>query len=152
MSDQDPKPFIVTPYSMGDDRRDDLIATLERAGFDVEERGTLEPHGPTYNLEREGVTTWERDPDGFAEAVEADEYAELRLSTGDTLITDHESDGTFNPYVEMTGDHGDAHPTDILDSVASAIEDATGAHVHAIEYDTNNDVLVPDMDRPDTDA
>jgi hypothetical protein len=88
------------------------------------------------------------DREAFIGAVKADEYAELELSTGDTLITDHEFDGAYNPYVEPTGDHGDAHPTDILAAISGAIEEATGAYVEDIEYDPANDVFVPYMDRP----
>jgi len=95
------------------------------------------------------TNTWTTDPETFTEAVRDDDYAELELSTGDVLITDWEGDGTFHPYVVMTGDHGTAHPTDILDDVAQAIQDALDVTVYAIEYDANNDVLVPTMERPD---
>lgn len=89
------------------------------------------------------------DRDNFIEAVREDEYAELELSTGDVLITDWEGDGTFNPYVVMSGDHGDKHPTDILREVGDAIAQELDVFVDTVEYDDANDVLVPYMDRPD---
>lgn len=85
----------------------------------------------------------------FVEAVEYDEYAELELSTGDILITDWEGDHTFHPYVEPMGDHGDKHPTDILDDIAVAIGDALGVAVHHIEYDSGGDIFYPTMDAPE---
>ena len=87
-------------------------------------------------------TKWQTDKDGFIEAIENDEYAELVLPNGDTLITDTEFDGTFNPYVELTNDHGDKHPTDIMAEIESAIYDVFEIYV-TTEMDNNNGVVVP---------
>lgn len=94
---------------------------------------------------------WLTHVDGFIKAVENDEYAELELPNGDTLITDTEGDGVFNPYVELTGEHGDDHPTDILDDVTDAIGRKLDVTVHSVEMDNNNGVVVPYMDRPTND-
>lgn len=85
----------------------------------------------------------------FVCAVEEDEYAELELSTGDVLITDWESDDTFLPYVEPMGTHADKHPTDILCDISEAIEDALPVTVYHVEWDNNNSVYYPEMDRPE---
>ena len=87
-------------------------------------------------------TKWQTDKDGFIEAIENDEYAELVLPNGDTLITDWEGDGVFNPYVELTNDHGDKHPTDIMAEIESAIYDVFEIYV-TTEMDNNNGVVVP---------
>jgi hypothetical protein len=89
------------------------------------------------------------DKDQFVEAVTNDEYAELELSTGDVLITDWEGDGSFNPYIVMSSDHGDKHPTDILQAVNDALTEVFDVIIYEIEYDACNDKLVPYMERPD---
>lgn len=89
------------------------------------------------------------DVENFIAAVQEDEYAELELSTGDILITDWEGDGVFNPYVVEGGQHGDKHPTDILDDIMTAIEDKLGVTVYDIEYAPENNAFYPTMDRPD---
>lgn len=94
------------------------------------------------------TTEWDMEPEGFIKAVENDEYGQITLETGDTLITDWEGDGTFHPYVQPHADHGENHPTDILDDVASAIEETFDVTVQSIEWDNTNDVFVPYMDRP----
>lgn len=51
MDEQDPTPFVVLPYSMSDDAKNNVLRSLATAGFGVTLRGALEPHGPTYNLD-----------------------------------------------------------------------------------------------------
>lgn len=89
------------------------------------------------------------DRENFIEAVREDEYAELELSTGDVLITDWEGDGTFNPYVVISGARSDKLPSDILREVGDAIAEELDVRVDEVVYDHNNDVLVPYMDRPE---
>lgn len=92
-------------------------------------------------------TPWATDVEGFKRAVRDDEYAEYVLETGDTLITDTEFDGSFLPYVCLTGDHGNAAPEDVLDAVFEALQNAFDCAVYGMEYDENNNgVLVPYFD------
>lgn len=90
--------------------------------------------------------------ENFIEAVREDEYAELELSTGDTLITDWQGDGFFLPYVEP-GFLPEELPEDKLDSVADEIayeiEQELDAPVHRIEWSNSNQCFYPDMDKSD---
>ena len=92
-------------------------------------------------------TKWQTDKDGFIEAIENDEYAELVLPNGDTLITDWEGDGVFFPYVvptsEQTYEYQDEREAEIL----TGIYDLLGV-TGEIEYDENNEVFVPYIDSP----
>lgn len=98
---------------------------------------------------------WQTDTEGFIEAVENDEYAELPLETGDVLITDWEGNGIFHPYVEPSShpdiDREQKHHEEREIEVAEAIEDMfDGVRVEHIEYDEGNQVYYPTMTRPDT--
>ena len=85
--------------------------------------------------------------ENFKDAVREDEYAELTLPNGDTLITDWESDGVFFPYVvptsEQTYEYQDEREAEIL----TGIYDLLGV-TGEIEYDENNEVFVPYIDSP----
>lgn len=89
----------------------------------------------------------------FIEAVENDEYAEITLSTGDTLVTDWEGDGVFNPYavpdqnpsLEKKNKHYEEREVD----VAEAIEEAFDVYVDEVEYDPNADLFYIFMDKPE---
>ena len=85
----------------------------------------------------------------FVIAVRRDEYAELPLETGDTLVTDWEGDGTFWPYVVLTGDHGDKHPSDILADVDTAIYHALGVYASGAEMTDDGLLSYTGMRRPD---
>jgi hypothetical protein len=116
--------------------------------------------------------TWETDAKGYRQAVADDEYAELRLETGDHLITDWEfadssnesaqsqsapqtgeGDGVFLPYVVPDVDDGldgrDPEADEVQVEVAEAIEDALNTEVHDIEWSPSNDAWYPFMNRPD---
>ncbi len=85
--------------------------------------------------------------DQFTDAVTNDEYAEYELQNGDILITDWEGDGTYHPYVVPTeSPHND---DDAAATVAQSIATAFDVRVNTVEWDNNNEVYVPYMDRPD---
>jgi hypothetical protein len=91
--------------------------------------------------------TTETTKEQFINAVTEDEYAEYHLPCGDILVTDWESDGTYHPYVvpvESPNDSDDAAAT-ISQSIATVFD----VGVNAIEWDANNEVYVPYMERPD---
>lgn len=95
------------------------------------------------------MTERDKDVQSFIQAVQDDEYAELTLPTGDVLITDWEGDGVFNPYVVEGGEHGNKHPTDILDDIADAVAEKLGVAVNHVEYSPNNNAFYVKMDRPE---
>jgi len=90
--------------------------------------------------------TWKTDADGFVQAVKKDEYAELVLPTGDVLVTDWESDGTYFPYVVPTQKSPDQDQQEA--EIMAAIYDKLGCRVNAIEYSPKNEIYVPYMERP----
>lgn len=76
------------------------------------------------------------DLQNFLKAAEEDEYAEVELGDGYTLITDWEGDGTFMPYVQPPEDdsgENDHHVDDML-------HDLDGIAVSYVEWDDNNGV------------
>lgn len=90
--------------------------------------------GVTIETVRIEPTTAEKQT--FITGVEQDEYAELRLRTGDTLITDWEGDETFNPYI-IPRDGTDEVPDrggERSETVAEAIEAALHVRVDEIEW------------------
>jgi len=91
---------------------------------------------------------WTTTVDGFIQAVENDEYAELELSTGDILITDTEFDGTYNPVV-IPAERAPSLDRDTVEcEIMSAISEALDVSVEDIEWDERNNCFVPYMDRP----
>jgi hypothetical protein len=72
----------------------------------------------------------------FIEAIEADEYAEYELSTGDVLITDYEGDGLFHPYVVPKNDNEGCG-----DEIADAISEEFDVRVFNIEATGGNETI-----------
>jgi hypothetical protein len=84
------------------------------------------------------------DKEAFKDAIENDEHAEYQLPSGDTLVTDHEDDGHFRPYVFPTADDRDDHATDEIQRVSDALADVEtelGFRTNGVEWDSNNNVF-----------
>jgi len=98
------------------------------------------------------TTKWDMEPEQFIAAVENDEYGQITLETGDTLMTDWGGDGTFNPYVEPNPypdvERREKHREEREIEVAEAIEEIFDVRVRTIEWDNTNNVFVPYMDKP----
>jgi len=76
----------------------------------------------------------------FIAAVESDEYAEVELKNGDTLVTDWEGDGHFHPYIvpaegvaDTLADDADARDERGAD-IATLIHDVFNVYVNEIEW------------------
>lgn len=92
------------------------------------------------------------DKENFIEAVWDDEYAELELGDGVVLITDWEGDGSFLPYA-VTHDTDEALESEEYlrereMQIGDLIAEELGVRVDEVEYDENNNVFVPYMERP----
>ena len=77
--------------------------------------------------------------ENFKKAIEEDEYAEFELGDGYVLITDHEFDGTFNPYIHPPEDDDGENIQKVDDMLCEAdIFEVTG-----MEWDDANEVYRP---------
>jgi hypothetical protein len=91
--------------------------------------------------------TYKSTKEEFIHAVHSDSYAEYKLSTGDILITDWESDGSYNPHV-IERDQDDSE--DRADDIASAIQSEFDSDYCNVEkHSSGGDIYMVHTNKPD---
>lgn len=144
----EPHPSFDFPYAI--DKGSEVWVHATNLIYMMDEliMDTLRMEGRTAGLENHRDHVEKK---RFTEAAHDGTYAELSLPTGDVLLTGYEGEEHDEPHFRVVpmGDHGDAHPTDILRDVSDAIEAELDTHVNEIRWDNDEGVFPVEMDQPD---